>query len=187
MACKLNAGSCAGRTTATAGSVVAVCVALACASFDAPTIRTVAGSGVQGYSGDNGAAAEAKLNQPFDVAIGPDGSLFFSDTFNHCIRSIDRNTGRIRTVAGNGQKGFAGDGGAAIQAQLNEPYGIALDERGNLFIVDRLNYRIRRVDAATGTISTIAGNGQSGYSGDGAAAVDASMREPNGIALHPTA
>jgi sugar lactone lactonase YvrE len=158
---------------------------MACASFGASTIRTVAGNGIQGYAGDNGPAGEAKLNQPFDVAIGPDGSVFFSDTFNHCIRRIDRSTGRIRTVAGSGTKGFSGDGGTAVQAELNEPYGIALDAQGNLFIVDRLNYRIRRVDARTGIISTIAGNGQSNYSGDGGAAVDAAMREPNGIALHP--
>jgi DNA-binding beta-propeller fold protein YncE len=98
---------------------------------------------------------------------------------------VDRKTGQIRTVAGSGKKGFSGDGGPAADAMLNEPYGVALDSRGNLFIVDRLNYRIRRVDVVTGIITTVAGTGQSNYSGDAGAAANASLREPNGIALDP--
>jgi streptogramin lyase len=147
------------------------------------TVRTFAGNGEQGYSGDGAPATDASLNQPFDVAIGPGESLYFSDTFNHCIRRVDRATGQIRTVAGDGTKGFSGDGGPSTRARMNEPYGVALDASGNLYVVDRLNFRIRRVDAKTGVITTIAGNGQSDYSGDGSDAADASLREPNGIAL----
>ncbi len=149
------------------------------------SIRTLAGNGSQGYSGDGGPAAEATLNQPFDVAFGPDEALYFSDTFNHCIRRVDAKTRRISTVAGCGKKGFSGDGGPATKAELNEPYGVSLDEYGNLFIVDRLNYRVRRVDAKSGVIATIAGTGKSSFSGDGGPATAAEMREPNGIALDP--
>jgi DNA-binding beta-propeller fold protein YncE len=147
------------------------------------TIRTVAGTGEQGFGGDGGAANRTALNQPFDVAIGADGAVVFSDTFNHCVRRIELATGRMEIVAGCGSKGFSGDGGPATDAKLNEPYGVALDQNGNLFIVDRLNYRIRRVDAKTGRMSTVAGNGDSSFSGDGGAAQAASFREPNGLAL----
>jgi sugar lactone lactonase YvrE len=148
-----------------------------------PTIRSIAGNGSQGYEGDGGPAAKAKLNQPFDVAIGPDGAIYFSDTFNHCIRRVDAKSGEIATVAGCGQKGYDGDGGPAVKARLNEPYGVALDDGGNIFIVDRLNFCVRKVSAKTGTITTIAGTGQSGYSGDGGPAASAMLREPNGLAL----
>jgi DNA-binding beta-propeller fold protein YncE len=152
---------------------------------DVGTIRTAAGSGEQGYSGDSEPARDAKLNQPFDLAIGPDGAIYFSDTFNHCIRRVDSTSGRISTVAGCGTKGYSGDGGPATAAKLNEPYGVALDAIGNLFIVDRLNYCIRRVDSQTGYIATIAGTGKSGSSGDGEPANEAMLSEPNGIALDP--
>ncbi len=157
---------------------------IAAASPSVGTIRTVVGSGEQGYSGDGGPTAEAKLNQPFDVTIGPDGAMYFSDTFNHCIRRVDRKTGRITTVAGCGRKEYSGDGGPATKAELNEPYGVVLDAEGNLFIVDRLNNCVRRVDGKTGVIATVAGTGKSGYSGDGGAANAAELREPNGIALN---
>jgi len=150
-------------------------------------IGSIAGNGSQGYDGDGGPAAKAKLNQPFDVAIGPDGSIYFSDTFNHCIRRVDAKTGEITTVAGCGQKGYAGDGGAATKAMLNEPYGVVLDDAGNIYIVDRLNFCVRRVSAKDGAITTIAGTGQSGYSGDGGPAASAMLREPNGLALDRTA
>ena len=162
-----------------------VCLVVAFTRFSVGTIRTAVGSGEQGFSGDGGPAAEAKLNQPFDVAIGPDGSIYFSDTFNHCIRRVDAKSGRISTVAGSGKKGHSGDGGPATGATLNEPYGVALDGHGNLFIVDRLNYSIRHVDAVTGVITTIAGTGKSGPSGDGGLAKESMLSEPNGIALDP--
>ena len=149
-----------------------------------PTIVTLAGTGEQGFAGDGGPAAKAELNQPFDVALDRAGNLFFSDTFNHRIRRVDAASGTIVTVAGNGRKGFDGDGGKAVDSMLNEPYGVELDADGNLFIVDRLNYCIRKVDSKTAAISTIAGTGgKSGYGGDGGPATKALLVEPNGIAL----
>jgi DNA-binding beta-propeller fold protein YncE len=146
-------------------------------------ITTAAGTGQQGFGGDGGPALAARLNQPFDLAFGPQGDVFFSDTFNQRIRKIDRRRGVISTVAGSGVPGFAGDGGPALAAQLNEPYGVVLDPRGNLFFADRLNRRVRRVDARTGAISTVAGNGSQTYSGDGGQARQAGLVEPNGVAL----
>jgi DNA-binding beta-propeller fold protein YncE len=148
------------------------------------TISTFAGTGEKGFAGDGGPAAAAKLDQPFDVAFDRAGHLYFSDTFNHRIRKVDAKTGVITTVAGNGKKGYGGDGGAATAAMLNEPYGVELDADGNLFIVDRLNYCIRKVDAKGGTISTVAGTGgRSGYGGDGGPADKAGFKEPNGLCL----
>ncbi len=150
----------------------------------APTITSPVGTGEKGFSGDGGAADKAKLDQPFDVAFDKAGNLYFSDTFNHRIRKVDPKTGVISTVAGNGKKGFAGDGAKATDANLNEPYGIELDADGNLYIVDRLNYCVRKVDAKTLAITTIAGvGGKSGFGGDGGAADKALLVEPNGICL----
>ncbi|MBA4187428.1 MAG: hypothetical protein C0467_05350 [Planctomycetaceae bacterium] len=150
----------------------------------APKITAVAGTGDKGFAGDGGPADKAKLDQPFDVAFDAAGNLYFSDTNNHRVRRVDAKTGVITTAAGNGKKGFAGDGTKATDASLNEPYGIELDGDGNLFIVDRLNYCIRKVDAKTGDIWTIAGTGgKSGFAGDGDAATKALLVEPNGLCL----
>ena len=108
-------------------------------------MTTIAGTGKAGYAGDGGPAPQALLNNPFDLAFDPSGSLCFSDTYNHCIRRIDARTGVISTIAGTGQSGFAGDGGPATQAQINQPYGIVIDRAGNTYIADRLNKRVRRV------------------------------------------
>jgi len=148
-------------------------------------ISTVAGTGDKGFAGDGGPAAQALLNGPFDVAFDRAGNLYFSDTFNHRIRRIDAASGVITTVAGNGDAGYGGDGGAATRAALNEPYGIVLDRAGNLYIADRMNRRVRRVDAATGIIATVAGTGAAAYGGDGAPASQAGLVEPNGLALDP--
>jgi DNA-binding beta-propeller fold protein YncE len=148
-------------------------------------ITTAAGTGSPGERGDGGPANRAQLNQPFDVAFDSLGNLFLSDTFNHRIRKVDRRTGIILTVAGTGMKGYSGDGGPAVLARLDEPYGIVLDRHGNLYFADRLNRRIRRVDAASGLISTVAGTGQAAFSGDGGPAGEAGLVEPNGVALDP--
>jgi DNA-binding beta-propeller fold protein YncE len=148
-------------------------------------ITTVIGTGEKGFAGDGGPANAALLNGPFDVAFDAAGNLYFSDTFNQRVRRVDAATGIITTVAGNGEQDYSGDGGPAITASLNEPYGIALDRTGNLFIADRLNRRVRRVDAATGIITTRAGTGEPAYSGDGGPAAQAGLAEPNGLAFDP--
>jgi len=146
-------------------------------------ITTAVGTGEKGFAGDGGSAAAALLNGPFDVAFDPAGDLYFSDTFNHRIRRIDAKSSFITTVAGNGEAGYSGDGGPAVRASLNEPYDIAIDRAGNIFVADRLNRRVRRIDAAQGTITTLAGTGDAAYSGDGGPAARAGLAEPNGLAL----
>jgi len=149
-----------------------------------PTIATFAGTGQPGYSGDGAIASKAQLRDPFDVILDTDGNVYFSDTNNHCIRRVDAKTSVITTIAGNGKKGFSGDNGPATDATMNEPYGIERDRIGNLYIIDRLNACVRKVDVKTNMISTIAGvGGKKGFSGDKGPANTALLREPNGIAL----
>ena len=145
-------------------------------------ITTAVGTGTQGHAGDGGPAAQALLNNPFDIAFTADGDMIFSDTFNHCIRRVNAKTGVIGNVAGTGECGFAGDGGPATAALLNEPYGVVVDRTGQIFFADRLNRRVRKIDAA-GRITTLAGNGSGKYSGDGGPAAVAGLAEPNGLAL----
>jgi DNA-binding beta-propeller fold protein YncE len=141
------------------------------------TISTVAGTGEAGYSGDGGPALDARLNNPFDLAFDPAGNLIFSDTFNHCLRRIDATTGIIATIAGTGVRGFTGDGGPAIAAQFNEPYGVTVDREGTVYIADRLNRRVRRIDGGDRIISTVAGEGSP---------IGEPLVEPNGLALDPS-
>jgi hypothetical protein len=145
-------------------------------------IDTVAGTGAQGRAGDGGPAEAALLNNPFDLAFDPDGNLIFSDTYNHRICRIDMRTKVITTVAGSGEAGFDGDGGRAIGAKLNQPYGVVVDADGTVFFADRLNGRVRMVDRA-GRIATLAGDGSGKFSGDGGKSNAAGLAEPNGLAL----
>ncbi len=158
----------------------AVCIVVPAAAE--PIIRAFAGSGEAGYSGDGGPATRAKISNPFDVALDADGNLYFSESGNHCVRKVDAKAGTISTVAGTGTKGYSGDGGPANRAMLNDPYGVELDRAGNLYIVDRLNFCIRRVNKE-GKIETIAGTGKSGFSGDGGPGKEAQLKEPNGLCL----
>jgi sugar lactone lactonase YvrE len=146
-------------------------------------ISTVAGTGTKGFAGDGGPAAQALLNNPFDLAFDPAGNLCFSDTYNHCIRRIDKRSGVITTIAGTGEQGFSGDGGPAVRATMNQPYGIVIDRGGNIYTADRLNGRVRRIDGASGIITTLAGDGAGKFSGDGGASGRAGLGEPNGLAL----
>ncbi len=146
-------------------------------------ISTVVGTGTQGHAGDGGPAAQALLNNPFDIAFSADGDMIFSDTFNHCIRRVNAKTGVISNVAGTGERGFGGDGGPAMAALLNEPYGVVVDRSGKIFFADRLNRRVRTI-GVDGRIATLAGDGSGKYSGDGGAAEVAGLAEPNGLALN---
>ncbi len=145
------------------------------------SISTIAGTGTRGSGGDGGLAASARLNYPSGVALDTAGNLYIADRSNHRIRKVDA-SGSISTVAGNGTRGSGGDGGAATAAQLNGPYGAALDGAGNLYIADSSNNRIRKVDTA-GVITTVAGTGTQGYSGDGGPAAAAQIYLPSGAAL----
>jgi sugar lactone lactonase YvrE len=143
-------------------------------------IRTFAGTGEKGFSGDGGPAATARLNNPFGVVRGPDGAVYICDTDNHRVRRVG-NDGIISTVAGNGRRGYAGDGGPATASELNEPYEIRFDSEGHLLVVERMNHVVRRVDAITGIISTVAGRGEPGFSGDGGPATEAALSQPHSI------
>ena len=147
------------------------------------TITTVAGTGDRGFSGDGGPATGASLHTPRSVAVDASGNLFIADERSNRIRRVDAATGVITTVAGNGDESFSGDGGLATSASLSAPDGVAVDASGNLFIADRGSFRIRRVDAATGIITTVAGNGDEGISGDGGPATGASLRTPWSVAV----
>ncbi len=144
------------------------------------TISTIGGSGVFSYSGDGGPATSAELFAPNAVAVDSSGDLFISDTQNDVVREVTAK-GVISTIAGTGTAGSSGDGGAATSAQLNLPLGIAVDSSGNIYIADTANARIRKI--SNGTISTYAGNGTVGYSGDGASATAATLNTPVGLAV----
>ncbi|MGL4233595.1 MAG: hypothetical protein ACRCWJ_19670 [Casimicrobium sp.] len=142
-------------------------------------ISTIAGTGVQGFSGDGAEATKAALNYPVHLAFAADGTLLIADNGNHRVRRVGTN-GIISTVAGNGTEGFAGDGGAATAAQLNNPVGVATGANGSIYIGDAQNHRVRRVDT-NGVISTVAGNGTAGFAGDGGAATAAQLNFPGAI------
>lgn len=144
-------------------------------------LTTVAGTGKAGYSGDGGQATEAAMNEPYEIRFDEAGNLYVVEMINHIVRRIDRKTQVITTVAGNGTKGFGGDGGPATKAQLHRPHSIALDGRGGLFIADIGNHRIRRVDLAAGTIDTIAGTGEKTMPQDGQRAKDKPMVGPRAL------
>lgn len=146
-------------------------------------ITTVAGNGRPGNNGDRGAALETSIDQPFGVEIGPDGALYVTEVGTHRVRRVDMQSGQITTVAGNGKKGYSGDGGPATDAMLNEPYEVRFDRAGNLLFVEMVGAVIRKVDKATGKISTIAGTGKAGFSGDGGPATAATFRQPHSLAL----
>ena len=140
-------------------------------------IHTIAGRN----EGDGGPAIEAQLKYPGVVAVDGSGNLYIADTYNHRIRKVDT-TGTITTVAGTGERGYGGDGDPAIEASLNVPAGVAVDNSGNLYIADLGNDRIRKVDTS-GTITTVAGTGELGYSGDDGPAIEAQLKYPRHVAV----
>lgn len=144
-------------------------------------IKTVAGRGERGYSGDGGPATEARLDEPYEVRFDKSGNMFFVEMKNHLVRRVDATTGAITTVAGTGRPGFSGDGGAATKATLRRPHSIALDEANGLYICDIGNHRIRKVDLMTGVITTFAGTGQQRGTPDGASVSGTPLNGPRAI------
>jgi sugar lactone lactonase YvrE len=143
------------------------------------TITTIAGTGEPGYSGDGGPATAAKLEAPRTVAVGPSGAVYIAEPNVHRIRKVDAK-GIISTVAGTSKAGFSGDGGPAKSAQLDMPRGVGVDGEDNVYIADSLNHRIRRV-GGDGIITTIAGTGQKGFSGEGGPATEARFFTPRAV------
>ena len=146
-------------------------------------ITTVAGSGTYGYGGDGGPATGASLSSPSGVAVDASGNLFIADTYNSRVRKVDVDSGVISTVAGTGTPGYGGDGGPAATAPVRYPNGVAVDAAGNLFIADADSQRVRRVDAASGVITTVAGTGVQAYSGDGGLAATTPLYAPAAVAV----
>ena len=142
-------------------------------------ISTIAGNGTSGFSGDGGQATAAALNSPTGIAFDKSGNIYIADAQNHRIRKVST-SGIISTIAGSSY-GFSGDGWPATVAQLNQPEALAFDTTGNLYIVDNLNQRIRKIDVS-GIMSTVAGTGGYGYNGDGNA-TSAELNQPQGVAV----
>jgi DNA-binding beta-propeller fold protein YncE len=141
-----------------------------------PAVTTLVGTGVPGFS-------DVQVNNPYGLAIGPDSGLYFCDLDNQRIRRFDVATKRLTTIAGNGERGYRGDGGPAPSAALNMPHELRFDRLGNLFIAERDNHVIRKVDHATGVISTVAGTGAPGFSGDGGPGDRAQLRQPHSLVV----
>jgi DNA-binding beta-propeller fold protein YncE len=144
-----------------------------------PSVSTIVGTGSQGYS-------DHEVNNPYGLVIGPDGALYFCDLDNQRIRRLDLETHRTTVIAGNGQKAYGGNGGSATAASLNMPHEIQFDASGNMYIAERDNHVIRKVESKTGIISTFAGTGAPGFSGDGGPAIRAQLRQPHSIAVDPS-
>jgi sugar lactone lactonase YvrE len=140
----------------------------------AATVSTLIGTGTPGF-------ADNQVANPYGLVIGPDGALYFCDLDNQRIRRLDLATKRTTTVAGNGEKGYRGDGGLAVNASLNMPHEIRFDAKGDLYIAERDNHVVRKVDMKTGVISTVAGTGVPGFSGDGGPGAKAQLRQPHSI------
>lgn len=153
---------------------------------DVPTSRqvvTIAGNGKDITVPSNGLATSTAVSQPFGICTGPDEALYVCEVGSHVVRRVDLKSGMMTTVAGCGRKGYSGDGGAATDAELNEPYEVRFDSHGNMIFVEMQNHVVRKVDAKTGVISTIAGNGKPGFSGDDGLATAAQLNQPHSIAL----
>jgi DNA-binding beta-propeller fold protein YncE len=148
------------------------------------TLRLIAGTGNVGDGGDGGPADQALFSELAGVAVDTDGSIFVSDDLANRVRVI-RPDGNIYAYAGTGAAGDAGDGGAAQDAQLFHPEGLALDRDGHLYVADTYNHRVRRIDAVTGLIETVAGTGSEGSSGDGGPARSAELNYPRGVRVAP--
>lgn len=148
-------------------------------------VTTLLGTGIAGRAQNNESAATARLDNPFGVLIGPDGNLWFCEYGNHRVLRLDLRSKTVALIAGNGEGAYRGDGGPATEASLNRPHEIRIDRRGNIFVAERDNHVIRRIDGKTKRISTLAGTGQAGFGGDGGPAEKAQLRQPHSIAFGP--
>ena len=139
-----------------------------------PSAATIIGTGEPGYS-------NVQVNNPYGLVIGPDGALYFCDLDNQRIRRFDLKTKQLTTIAGSGERGYRGDGGPAVQAALNMPHELRFDRQGHLYVAERDNHVIRKIDLKTGIITTVAGTGVAGFSGDGGSGTRAQLRQPHSI------
>ena len=146
-------------------------------------IQTVLGNGEEGWEGDGGPALEAACQLPYACEFDPQGNMVVCMGRQHRIRRMDAETGIITRVCGNGEPGYAGDGGKALDAVINQPYGLAVDGNGDIYFAQRFDPAVRKIDAQTGIITTVAGTGEFGYSGDGGPGNAAMLKEPNDIFL----
>jgi len=151
-----------------------VALTMLAGSGSAATVSTVIGTGSPGVS-------DSEVNNPYGMALGPDGALYFCDLGNQRVRRLDLKTRHVITIAGNGQKGYSGDGGPAVNAMLSAPHELAFDSNGDLYFAERDNHVIRKVNLKTGMISTAVGNGMPGYGGDGGPGTKAQLRQPHCI------
>ncbi len=175
----------AWRRAGIGGGVFALAAGLVASGAESGwRITTVAGTGEAGFSGDGGPALAARIDNPFGVVRGPDGALWFCEYGGQRLRRIRRD-GLIETVAGTGERGYRGDGGPARQATFNRPHEIRFDAAGNCYVADMGNHAIRRLDARTGVITTYAGTGERGYTGDGGPAAAARLSSPHSIQFSP--
>ncbi len=146
-------------------------------------IQTVLGNGEEGWEGDGGPALEAACQLPYACEFDPQGNLVVCMGRQHRIRRMDARTGIISRVCGTGEPGYTGDGGPALDAVVNQPYGLAIDGNGDIYFAQRFDPAVRKIDAETGIVSTVAGTGEFGYSGDGGPGNEAMLREPNDLFL----
>ena len=146
-------------------------------------IRTIAGTGTAGMAGDGSSADTTPINNPYGVVIGPDGALYWADFGSNRVLRLDLKDRRITVVAGNGTKGYAGDGGPAAAAQLSAPHEIRFDSRGDILVAERDSHVVRHIDMKTRVVTTVAGTGAAGYSGDGGPATAAQLNQPHSIVL----
>ena len=167
-----------------AAALAALLISTSVASAAKWRTSTFAGTGVAGHSGDGGPATQAQLNNPFGVLRGPDGLIYFCEYDGHVIRKVD-DKGVITTIVGTSAKGYTGDGGPATKATLNKPHEIRFDGAGDLFFTDMANQAIRKVNMKTGIITTVAGTGEAGFSGDGGQATKAKLKQPHSLAFGP--
>ena len=146
-------------------------------------IQTVLGNGQEGWGGDGGPALQAACQTPYMCAFDTQGNMFVCMGRHHRIRRMDATTGMIALVAGTGESGYSGDGGPALHATFNMPYALTVDTNGDIYVAERGNPIVRKIDGTTGRITTLAGTGEWGYSGDGGPATRAMLREPNDVCL----